>query len=74
MRRYPANEARSVPAFGDRRGSNRSGLGLGVSLARKAIQTHGGDISIRNIPGTGCVFTIELALVTGEGAASLEAT
>jgi signal transduction histidine kinase len=60
--------------FGDRRGSNRSGLGLGLSLARKAIQAHGGDISLRNIPGRGCVFTIELALATGEGAASLEAT
>jgi signal transduction histidine kinase len=67
----PPTNGDPFAAFGDRRGSNRSGLGLGLSLARKAIQAHGGDISIRNIPGRGCVFTIELALMTGEGAASL---
>lgn len=47
-------------AFGDRRGLDRSGLGLGLSIARKAARAHGGDITIRNMPGAGCVFTIEL--------------
>lgn len=46
--------------FGDRRGRDRTGLGLGLSIARKAVQSHGGDISIRNLPGKGCVFTIQL--------------
>jgi signal transduction histidine kinase len=46
--------------FGERRGHNRSGLGLGLSIARKAVRAHGGDITIRNRPGTGCVFTIDL--------------
>jgi len=50
-------------------GSRRSGLGL--SLARKAIRAHGGDISIRNIPGKGCAFTIEVGLVTSEGAEAI---
>lgn len=48
--------------FGDRRGRDRTGLGLGLSIARKAVQSHGGDITITNIPGTGCVFTIELPI------------
>ncbi|MEX2273859.1 MAG: sensor histidine kinase [Vicinamibacterales bacterium] len=48
--------------FGDRRGDDRSGLGLGLSIARKAIRSHGGDITIRNLPGTGCVFTIDLPI------------
>ena len=61
-------------AFTERRGSDRSGLGLGLSLARKAIRAHGGDISIRNIPGKGCVFTIEVGLVTSEGAEAIQAT
>jgi len=49
-------------SFGDRRGGDRSGLGLGLSIARKAVRTHGGDISIQNSPGTGCVFVINLPL------------
>jgi signal transduction histidine kinase len=48
--------------FGDRRGSDRSGLGLGLSIARQAVRAHGGDILIRNMPGKGCVFTIEVPL------------
>ena len=49
--------------FGERRGKDRSGLGL--SIARQAVRAHGGDIlirSIRNMPGKGCVFTIEVPL------------
>jgi signal transduction histidine kinase len=56
------NKADLFQAFGDRRGRDRSGLGLGLSLARKAMRTQGGDISVRNIPGKGCVFTIEMPL------------
>ena len=49
-------------AFGDRRGSDRSGLGLGLSIARRAVRAHGGDILIRNMPSRGCVFVIEMPL------------
>ena len=52
--------------FGDRRGADRSGLGLGLSIARKAVRAHGGDISIRNMPGKGCVFIIDVPLATVE--------
>ncbi len=48
--------------FGDRRGSDRSGLGLGLSIARKAVRAHAGEIRIRNLPGTGCIFVIEVPL------------
>jgi signal transduction histidine kinase len=48
--------------FGDRRGQDRTGLGLGLSIARRAVRAHGGDISVRNLPGRGCVFTIEIPL------------
>ena len=41
------------------RGSERSGLGLGLSIALSAARAHGGDISARDIPG-GCAFTLEL--------------
>ena len=60
----PPTSGDPFDAFGDRRGSDRSGLGLGLSLARKAIRAHGGEISIRNRPAYGCVFTIDIAVAT----------
>jgi signal transduction histidine kinase len=42
------------------RGAERSGLGLGLSIALSAARAHGGDIHVRDIPGKGCVFTLEL--------------
>ena len=52
--------------FTERRSADRSGLGLGLSIARKAAQKHGGDIHIRNVPGSGCVFVIELPVAVEE--------
>jgi signal transduction histidine kinase len=49
-------------AFGERRGKDRSGLGLGLSIARQAVRAHDGEIRIRDIPGKGCVFTIDIPL------------
>jgi signal transduction histidine kinase len=47
-------------AFAERRHKDRTGLGLGLSIARKAVRMHGGDIHYRNLPGKGCVFVIEV--------------
>ena len=58
----PATEGDPFQSFGQRRGSDRTGLGLGLSIARKAVRAHGGDIHIRDIPGTGCVFVIDVPL------------
>ncbi len=58
----PAGKSDLFRAFGDRRGRDRSGLGLGLSIARKAVRAHGGDIHIRNMPGSGCVFAIDLPM------------
>jgi signal transduction histidine kinase len=54
--------------FGERRGADRSGLGLGLSIARKAVRAQGGDIVIQNMPGRGCIFSIELPATDGAGA------
>jgi len=43
---------------------------LGLSIARKAITAHGGDVYVRNLPGKGCIFVIEVPLVA-EGVAAL---
>jgi len=62
----PPSKGDLFQVFGDRRGSDRSGLGLGLSIARKAVRAHGGDMSVRNMPGKGCVFVIELPLAARE--------
>jgi signal transduction histidine kinase len=54
----PASCRDAFQPFGDRRGKDRWGLGLGLSIARQAVGAHGGDILIRNMPGKRCVFTI----------------
>jgi len=41
-------------------GPDRSGLGLGLTLAREIVDDHRGTISVKSNPGKGCVFTIEL--------------
>ena len=39
---------------------DRSGLGLGLSIARRRAEAHHGLLSVPDVPGTGCVFTIDL--------------
>ena len=58
----PPSKGDLFQVFGNRRGSDRSGLGLGLSIARKAVRAHGGDIRVRNMPGKGCVFIIDVPL------------
>lgn len=43
-------------------GSNRSGLGLGLFISRKGVEACDGVIRVRDVPGSGCVFTIDLPL------------
>jgi signal transduction histidine kinase len=40
--------------------AERTGLGLGLPISRRGIEAHGGTLSVRSLPGTGCVFTIDL--------------
>ncbi|MDP9034426.1 MAG: HAMP domain-containing histidine kinase [Myxococcota bacterium] len=44
----------------EQQGSDRSGVGLGLSICRKAAKANGGDIRVRDLPGKGCVFTLNL--------------
>jgi signal transduction histidine kinase len=41
-------------------GGDRSGLGLGLSIASKAVRSMSGELRARDLPGKGCVFTIDL--------------
>lgn len=42
------------------RGADRTGLGLGLSICLKAVKGFKGELRVRNLPGKGCVFTIDL--------------
>jgi signal transduction histidine kinase len=42
------------------RSEDKSGLGLGLSIARKSIEQDLGTLNVRDLPGTGCVFEIRL--------------
>jgi signal transduction histidine kinase len=55
--------------FGERRGRDRTGLGLGLSMARLAVRAQEGDIRICNLPGKGCIFAIDIPLAL-DGTAS----
>jgi signal transduction histidine kinase len=41
-------------------GQDRSGLGLGLDICRRSVEANKGILRVRDIPGSGCVFTIDL--------------
>ena len=43
------------------------GNGLGLSLARKIVEMHGGGIAVRSEAGNGATFTVTLPVPAGEG-------
>jgi signal transduction histidine kinase len=40
--------------------SHQSGFGLGLAIAKQAVDAHGGSIRVQNLPGKGCIFVLEL--------------
>ncbi|MQA30545.1 MAG: sensor histidine kinase [Luteitalea sp.] len=48
-----------VPSF-EQRGTDRTGLGIGLTFSRWGAEANGGRLYARNLPGAGCVFTLDL--------------
>jgi len=44
----------------EQRATDRTGLGLGLSISRRSVEAIGGRIAVRDLPGVGCVFTVDL--------------
>jgi signal transduction histidine kinase len=44
----------------EQQNSDRTGLGLGLTIAERAVRLNHGSIEARNLPGIGCIFKIEL--------------
>jgi hypothetical protein len=48
----------------EQRHSDRTGLGLGLAFSRWGVEINGGQILVANVAHRGCVFTIDLPLVS----------
>ena len=55
-----AGEPEALFAPFAQQGDDRSGLGLGLAIARRGVNAQGGTIRVRNVAGHGCIFTVAL--------------
>ena len=56
----PAGEPAELFRRFAQRGRDRTGMGLGLSICRRSIEGDGGEVRVRDMPGIGCVFVIDL--------------
>jgi signal transduction histidine kinase len=56
----PPGDAEKMFVPFTQRGQDRSGLGLGLSISRRSVEANAGILAVRDVPGVGCVFTIDL--------------
>ena len=62
----PADKAADLFIPFAQRSLDRTGLGLGLAIARESVEAHGGEIRVRSVEGKGCIFTVDLSrLSTG---------
>jgi signal transduction histidine kinase len=61
----PAGKAEELFRPFEQSSTDRSGLGLGLSISRRAVQANDGTLEVRSVPGKGCVFTISLCRSVG---------
>jgi signal transduction histidine kinase len=40
--------------------NRQSGFGLGLAIAKQAVDAHAGSIRVQNLPGKGCIFVLDL--------------
>lgn len=52
------------------RDADRTGLGLGLPIARHNVEEHGGTLTVRDVPDVGCVFVLTLPLFVPDDAAA----
>lgn len=56
----PAGDPQELFAPFVQRGKDKTGFGLGLAIVKQAAEAHGGTVSVHNLPGRGCVFSLEL--------------
>jgi signal transduction histidine kinase len=55
-----AEKAKELAPSFEQRDSDRSGLGIGLPFSRWGAAANDGRLYTRNMPGEGCVFTLDL--------------
>lgn len=48
-----------------RKGLDRRGLGLGLTITKEAIEAQAGRLTVRNLPGKGCIFGARIPCASG---------
>ena len=56
----PPGEVDHLFRMFEQRGTDRTGLGLGLAISRQGVEDSDGTIQVRDLPGKGCVFTVDL--------------
>jgi signal transduction histidine kinase len=56
----PPGEVETLFRPFQQRSADRSGLGLGLAICLRGVEANRGHLHVRDVPGTGCVFTIDL--------------
>ena len=56
----PFGDVEKIFAPFTQRSKDKTGLGLGLSIARKSVEADSGTLRVRDLPGIGCIFTIDL--------------
>ena len=56
----PAGQAATLLKPFTQKSTDRTGLGLGLSICLKAMKVLAGELHIVDLPGKGCIFTIDL--------------
>lgn len=57
----PGEAQKMFVPFSQRHG-DKGGTGIGLSIAKDSVEADDGVLTVRDVPGTGCVFTISLPL------------
>ena len=56
----PAGDVNELFRPFEQRSADRTGVGLGLAFSRWGVEANNGRIYARNLPDTGCVFTLDL--------------
>ncbi len=56
----PVRDAEELFQPFTQRSTDKSGMGLGLSICRRSVEANQGKLSVRDVPGRGCVFTVDL--------------
>jgi signal transduction histidine kinase len=56
----PPGDPRTLFHSFEQRSGDRTGLGLGLAMSHRGVKASGGALHVHDLPGTGCVFTVDL--------------